>query len=267
MRAVRNRSLRFFLLMLTGCGVESSPPPRKETFQATTQSAPDVKLAGPPHKKVTLIRTPDGGIQPQAVVQKGVVHLIYFKGDPKHGDVYYVKTQDDGKTFTKPLRVNSRPDSVIAMGNVRGAHLAVTIGGRVHVAWMGSMKTAPNGDHHLAAMLYARLNDAGTEFEPQRNLINNAYGLDGGGSIAAYDKHVYVVWHAPTPGSKGEENRRVWLTISEDEGKTFGKEMPISPADAGACGCCGMRALPARALSSPCSFAAPGTSSSATCTC
>lgn len=241
MNIIRQGSRWMFVLVLSGCGAESSTPAPTESGATTTQTAADEKVAGPPTKKVTLLRTPDGGIQPQAVVQKGVLHLIYFKGDPKHGDVYYVKTQDDGKTFTKPLRVNSQPDSVIAMGNVRGAHLAVTIGGRVHVAWMGSMKTGPKGDHHLAPMLYARLNDAGTGFEPQRNLINNSYGLDGGGSIAADGKNVYVAWHAPTPGSKGEEHRRVWLTVSADEGKTFGKETPISPDGAGACGCCGMR--------------------------
>ncbi len=78
-------------------------------------------------------------------------------------------------------------------------------------------------------------------FEPQRNLIQEAVGLDGGSSIAAHDNKVYVAWHAATPGTRGEENRRVWLTASADGGKTFAKEQPISPEGAGACGCCGMR--------------------------
>src|SRR5438093_4637854 len=84
-------------------------------------------------KKVTLLRTPDRGIQPQAVLDKSILHLIYFKGDPANGDVFYVKSSDDGKTFTKPLRVNSVPGSVIATGNVRGAHLAIGAGDRAHV--------------------------------------------------------------------------------------------------------------------------------------
>jgi hypothetical protein len=38
-------------------------------------------------EKVTLMGTPDGGIQPQvAVDRKGFLHLIYFKGDPGAGD-------------------------------------------------------------------------------------------------------------------------------------------------------------------------------------
>jgi hypothetical protein len=192
-------------------------------------------------KKVTLLRTPDHGIQPQAVMDKGVLHLIYFKGDPGNGDVFYVRSSDEGKTFTKPLRVNSAPGSVIATGNVRGAHLAIGTGDRAHIAWMGSSKAEPKAPGNASPMLYARLNDAGDAFEPQRNLIQAAVGLDGGGSIAANGNNVYVAWHAPPPGSKGEASRRVWLTASADEGKTFGKEEPISPETTGACGCCGMR--------------------------
>ncbi|MGH9578776.1 MAG: hypothetical protein ACRD3R_15160, partial [Terriglobales bacterium] len=41
---------------------------------------------------VQLERVPDGGIQPQALVdERGAVHLIYFKGEPGAGDVYYVR--------------------------------------------------------------------------------------------------------------------------------------------------------------------------------
>jgi hypothetical protein len=92
-------------------------------------------------------------------------------------------------------------------------------------------------------MLYSRLNDAGDAFEPQRNLITQAEGLDGGGSLAADGKNVYVFWHAPTPGKKGEEHRRVWLAVSTDDGATFAKERGISPAETGVCGCCGLRAF------------------------
>src|SRR5438045_3785239 len=74
---------------------------------------------------------------------------------------------------------------------------------------------------------YAGLDDEGTAFEPQRNVIQAANGLDGGGSVAADDSgNVYVAWHAPEPGGKGEDNRRVWVARSTDEGKTFAREKP-----------------------------------------
>jgi hypothetical protein len=93
-------------------------------------------------------------------------------------------------------------------------------------------------------MLYTRLNDGGTAFEPQRNVLRAAVGLDGGDSVAADGAgHVYVAWHAPEPGAKGEENRRVWVARSADDGQTFAREQAASDEATGACGCCGMRAF------------------------
>jgi hypothetical protein len=92
-------------------------------------------------------------------------------------------------------------------------------------------------------MLYARMNDARTGFDPQRNVMQFSGGLDGGGSIAA-DKsgNVYVAWHGK--GDKeGEEHRRVWVARSTDEGKTFSRETAAWNEPTGACGCCGMRAF------------------------
>src|SRR5262249_38664040 len=154
--------------------------------------------------KVTLLRVPHKGIQPQvALDSKGVVHLIYFQGDPAGGNIFYVRSRD-GHTFSRPLRVNSKAGSAIAIGNIRGAHLAVGKNSRIHVAWMGSNKEEPKGSVKPTPMLYTRLNDDGTAFEPQRNVIRSAVGLDGGGSVAA-DRmgNVYVAWHAPEPDKKG----------------------------------------------------------------
>lgn len=208
---------------------------------ASFGSADDARSAS---SKVTLLRVPNGGIQPQTVVDgKGVVHLIYFAGEPKAGDIFYARS-DDGQRFSKPLRVNSQAGSAIAIGTIRGAHLAVGKGGRVHVAWMGTDKAEPRGPSKSAPMLYTRLDDKGTSFEPQRNVIQKAHGLDGGGSVAADDAgNVYVAWHASEPGTRGEENRHVWVACSKDEGKTFASERKASTDPTGACGCCGMRAF------------------------
>src|SRR5688500_17333509 len=81
---------------------------------------PPARAADDPAKEgkaggVTLLRVPEKGIQPQAVVDaKGVVHLVYFRGEPGGGDVFYVRSEDGGDHFSRPLRVNSQPGSVIA---------------------------------------------------------------------------------------------------------------------------------------------------------
>ena len=197
--------------------------------------------------RVTTLRTPEGGIQPQATAGRdGTLHLIYYLGDPRHGNLYYATLAPKGDDFSQPLPVNRHADSAVAIGNVRGAHLALGREDRVHVAWMGSDKAEPKAPEDASPMLYTRLNDQGIEFEPERNVIQRHVGLDGGGSLAADEQgNVYVAWHAPEAGRTGEANRRVWVARSEDEGRTFAAEQPATQSG-GCCACCGMRAFAGR---------------------
>jgi len=190
---------------------------------------------------VKLVRVPNGGLQPQAVTDQSGIHVVYFQGDPKAGDLYYAKLDSVKLTFGRPIRVNSQPGSAVAVGNIRGAHVAVGSEGRVHVAWMGSSVAEPKAPKGGSPMLYSRLNDARTAFEPQRNVIENAEGLDGGGSIAAHGQTVCVFWHAG-PHGKGEEARKIWMRVSRNGGKTFERgEIQVNDDSTGVCGCCGMR--------------------------
>jgi len=197
---------------------------------------------------VTLMRTPHGGIQPQTVVDhQGVLHLIYFQGDSAHGDIFYVhKKIGTDAPFSTPIRVNSTPRSAIAIGTIRGAQLAVGDKGRVHVSWNGVGSKGTNGYARLY-VAYARLNDVGTAFEPQRNLLGSTEEVDGGGSVAAdVSGHVYVTWHASARG-KDEAAGGVFLARSPDGGKTFAPGKKISVLPTGQCGCCSMRAFVDRA--------------------
>ncbi|HZY90652.1 MAG TPA: hypothetical protein VFE78_37865, partial [Gemmataceae bacterium] len=195
--------------------------------------------------KVRLLRVPDGGIQPQAAVDgKGTVRLIYYKGDPAAGDVFYAHSED-GEKFSRPLHVNRRAASAIAIGNIRGAHLAVGKGGRVHVTWMGSGKAGQTAPRETTPVLYTRLNEAGNAFEPERNVKQAEGHLDGPSVAADTAGNVYVFWHTLKPGGKGEEDRRVWVARSADDGKTFASEKVAFGEATGACGCCGMRAFAA----------------------
>lgn len=198
--------------------------------------------------RVTTLRTPDGGIQPQAAVDPaGTVHLVFYKGAPVGGDVYYARQRTGEESFSKPMRVNSQARSAISMGTIRGAQLAVGKNGRVHVVWNGGQgATQPMVDgKKVTPLLYTRLLDDGTGFEPERNLITYAAGLDGGSSVAADPRgNVYVTWHAHPPGNTNfEAGRAVFVARSADDGRTFSREERATTADTGACACCGMRAF------------------------
>ena len=199
---------------------------------------------------VELVRVPGGGIQPEIAVDRaGVAHMIYLSGEPGAADVFYVRSADGGKSFSRAVRVNSQEGSAIATGTIRGAQIAIGRSGTVHVAWNGSDRALPKPPVNPRTkragmpMLYARANAAGTAFERQRNLMSRTTNLDGGGSIAADDRGgIYVAWHGnPISGEDGEAARRVWIARSTDDGVTFGKERPVSDPATGVCGCCALR--------------------------
>ena len=198
----------------------------------------------------TIVRVPNDGIQPQAALgEDGTIHLIYFKGEPAHGDLFYVTRPPGEDVFSVPIRINSTDNAAIAMGTIRGAHLALGQRDRVHVAWMGSSKMAKTpteeGGHPQSPMLYTRLNDSGDAFEPDRDVMQWTGGLDGGGSVAADSKgNVFVAWHGSTPeNTKWENGRAVFVAVSRDNGRTFARELLANPKPTGSCGCCGMRAF------------------------
>jgi hypothetical protein len=188
---------------------------------------------------------PEGGIQPQAMVDAGgTLHVVYLKGDPAAADVFYARREAGKTAFSAPLRVNSQSGSAIALGTIRGAQLALGKNGRVHVAWNGSGQAAPKGPGKGVPMLYSRLNDAGTAFEPQRNLMQFTSNLDGGGTVTA-DRSgaVYVAWHGSDAAAGEEAARRLWVARSRDAGKSFERERPAFSQPTGACACCSSRAF------------------------
>jgi len=200
--------------------------------------------------EVRLSRLPDSGIQPQAATEPGgTLHLIYFKGEPAGGDIFYVVRKSGATEFSKPVRVNRVRATASAIGSIRGPQMAVGKNGRVHVVWnaMGKgVESTFETPHHQAPLLYARMKQNGDGFEPERNVIASAYGLDGGSTVAADPAgNLYIFWHAPSgeANSEDEPHRRVFMVHSSDDGQTFSREAAITSEPTGACACCGMRAL------------------------
>jgi len=226
-----------FVFGLTGCNKAEQGPggqPAPAPGASTGERKPGPQPAAVQPIKVTRLRVPNGGIQPQAVADdKGTLHLIYFKGDQANaGDLFYMRRGAGEERFSAPIRVNSRPGTACATGTVRGGQIALGKGGRPHVVWNG------------AGTDYARLNDVGTAFEEQRNLMRETEVPDGGGTVAADDAgNVYVVWHGQRKGDRGEEKRKVWVARSTDDGKTFSIEAPAWDKPTGVCPCCSTRAL------------------------
>jgi hypothetical protein len=192
--------------------------------------------------RVSVVPTPDGGIQPQAVADdRGTIHIVYFSGDAGGGDLYYrrlIRTGED--RGAAPVRVNSVAGSALATGSVRGAQIALGRNGIVHVAWHGSKPVEGSGSPH-PPVWYARSLD-GSRFEGQRMLSGAISGIDGSTVAADRAGRVTVAWHGL--GEKaGEEARLVYLANSANDGASFAAAVPATSAPIGACGCCGLKAL------------------------
>jgi len=193
---------------------------------------------------VSVLATPDEGIQPQAVLgANGEIHVVYFKGDPSGGDLYYARLTvrgDSSNVNGPPVRINSIAGSALAAGSVRGAQVALGRNGIVHVAWHGSKPLDGSGSPH-PPVWYARSTD-GSHFDDQRSLSGAISGIDGSTVAADRSGRVSVAWHG-LGQQPGEDHRTVYLASSTNDGASFAAAVPATSVATGACGCCGLKAL------------------------
>ena len=94
--------------------------------------------------RVTVIETPDGGIQPQAAIDaKGVIHLIYFQGLPSGGDLFYARRGRAKLGSRRRSGSTASPAPPSRRGRSVAARSRLGKGRRVHVAWNGSIDALP----------------------------------------------------------------------------------------------------------------------------
>ena len=181
---------------------------------------------------VVVLRVPDAGRLPHAVIDDaGTVHVVYVVGEGRGGDLMYVTRGPGASTWSEPVRVNSEPGTVNGVGPIDGGQLALGRENRLHAAWF---------QRRPIEFFYTRTNEDGNGFEPQFGVAAGA-GVEAGPSIAA-DRagNVFLFWHA---GAGEDAGRSVYMAVSRDAGTNFEPVRPVNPKAAGACNCCGLRAL------------------------
>jgi hypothetical protein len=188
--------------------------------------------------EVKTIRIPSGGEVPEVVLDaKGILHVTYGRGAPGNG--YYVQSKDLGKTFTRPVQLNQRADTVTS-GRERGPKLALGRDGVLHVVWLGYYKKG-------GGVWYTRSTDGGKTFEAERNLTEIKPAWDNATVAADQDGNVFVFWTGHWP-KLGEDSRSpvaapIIMACSTDSGKTFAKSHLVKHDYPGrACGCCRLEA-------------------------
>ncbi|HIG30207.1 MAG TPA: hypothetical protein EYQ50_21380 [Verrucomicrobiales bacterium] len=199
------------------------------------------------------MKLPYGGIRPQAAIDEaGVVHII--QSDSKvRGQLVYVKHMPDRGEFSEPVNVLRKASEMAA-----GYNMTVSKDGRVHVL------TRPNpkyskwalGEEKFTAMfkskarffvlrymLHSRLNDDGSAFEDEINIVGDTIGFEGVGAIAADPNgpNVYAFWAGQMePGP--EMGRVMYMAVSKDEGKNWSMPIELDIDIEGNCRCCPIQA-------------------------
>jgi len=174
--------------------------------------------------RVTVIPVPNAGEAADAeITSDGIIHLLYNSGVIP----YYVKSTDNGATFSAPIPVVEnaarKPDLVFG-----ASAMAVGKGGAVYVAmmtnnWKTKLAGVPEG------YVYATLAPGAKAFTPVRSLNNKP---SEGFSLAADEKgNVAATWLSG----------KLYANFSHDGGKTFTPNAEINPSY-DPCNCCTTRA-------------------------
>ena len=190
--------------------------------------------------EVRSVRVPGGGQVPDVKLDPaGVLHMTYGTGLP--GDAFYVQSKDGGKTFSPPVKLNTKA-ATVTTGMERGPRLALGKDGVIHVLWQGWYKTG-------GGTAYSRSTDGGKTFAPERRLESPAYGLDNVALAADDQGNVVALWTGGFPGAKEDPDSPtaspIVLTYSRDNGATFSKNELVKsdhPASSNACACCRLEA-------------------------
>jgi len=162
--------------------------------------------------------------QPQIAVAGNTVALAYGAGNT----VYFARSEDAGKTFSKPLKVAEL--SRLALGRHRGPRIAIAGKNLIltaithEVAGKGgdlmAWSSSDNGNHWSSPV---RVNDVPTS------------AREGLHSIAATgDGTVWVVWL-----DLRKEGMQLFGSLSKDAGKTWAANQQVySSPDGNICECC-----------------------------
>lgn len=228
----------------------SSPQQQSDVKQVDSLQSAFEKLSSP--IKVTSASAEGPAYVPNVAIDpnKGTMYVAFIEQQANGTSNLYVKRSDDGgKTFASPVRVNDKPGDVFFDGRVPPS-IKVGAKGEVYVLWV---KGVPAPKLFMTVMrqpTFAVSTDGAKTFSPAVVIAENEppadrsfYGLD-----ASKDGKIYVGWlNFPvkkldngTIVSDDSAINTVRFTRSLDGGHTF---EPSIAVDKDPCECCNVNLL------------------------
>ena len=153
-------------------------------------------------------------------------------------DYLYVQSSTDkGLSFAEPVKVNVKPEKIIAKGENR-PKIKFDAQGNIFLTWALS-----TGKRHVGHIRFSRSTDGGKTFAAPVTL--NDDGKEVGHSfdslLVGKNGEVFVVWidardtAAAKAAGKTFDGSSLYYTVSKDGGKTFAKNQLLIPH---VCQCC-----------------------------
>lgn len=160
-----------------------------------------------------------------------------WRASVRDGFVEVNASRDQGKTFSKAVKVNQLPQKIGADGEAR-SKIAVSAEGYIYVSWTEALKKPFSG-----YIWFARSMDAGKTFDKpyivhqDRNEITHRFdalnlSADGRITIAWVDKRDLI---AAKAANKPYEGAAIYYAVSGDKGASFLPEQKLADSS---CECC-----------------------------
>jgi photosystem II stability/assembly factor-like uncharacterized protein len=166
-------------------------------------------------------------------------------------DLYFTRSEDGGRNWREPVRVNRAPGSVWGFA-VSKPRIEVGDRGTIHIFYPANDRSPLTGLAVIAAH-YTRSTDAGKTFEASRKLNSPAPtdqsemlrdGLGASHSFGtmglAPDGRIYAFWLDAREMQGPQDGALVYASVSRDDGESFAEERLVMQGEA--CPCCQMTA-------------------------